>query len=72
MAKTVQISTITGATPFDIWVCEDCSPNSCQYIDTIETSDLPYSFILPVYYESLSTYTIRIIDNNNCVICNTF
>jgi len=72
MAKTVQISAITGTTPFDIWVCEDCSPNSCQYIDTIETGDLPYSFILPVYYENLSTYTIRIIDNNNCVICNTF
>jgi hypothetical protein len=72
MAKTVEITGLTGATPFDIWVCESCSPDACQYIDTIETGDLPYSFSLPVYYESLSTYTIRIIDDNKCIICNTF
>jgi len=75
MAKTVSISAITGGTqPFDIWVCEDCTTNTCQYIDTITgvTSPSTYDFTLPSNFENLSSYTIRIIDNNNCVSCNTF
>ena len=72
MSTTVRITDITGATPFDIWVCEDCSSNNCQYITTITTGDLPnYEFILPSNFEYLSSYTVRIIDDNNCVICNT-
>jgi hypothetical protein len=74
MAKIVTIASITsGAQPYDIWVCEDCSANTCQYIDTINNADLPnYDFQLPSNFENLSSYTIRIIDNNNCVTCNTF
>jgi len=72
MAKTVSITAITGASPYDVWVCIDCTNSNCQYIDTITTGDLTYDFTLPSRFESLSSYTIRIIDNNGCVICNTF
>lgn len=73
MSKTVDITAITGGTqPYDVWVCEDCSANVCQYITTINDSDLPYDFTLPSNFENLSSYTIRIIDNNNCITCNTF
>lgn len=73
MSKVVTISNITGgAQPYDIWVCDDCSANNCQYINTINGGSLPYDFILPTNFENLSSYTIRIIDNNNCVTCNTF
>jgi hypothetical protein len=73
MAKTVDITAITGGTqPYDIWVCEDCSSNVCQYITTVNDADLPYDFTLPSNFENLSSYTIRIIDNNDCITCNTF
>lgn len=63
----VTINTITlGTSPYHIWVCDTCY-GTCQYIDTITTT--PYSFILPEIYETYETYTIKIIDENNCVYC---
>jgi len=73
MSVLVTINSITsGTSPYDIWVCDDCSANNCQYVDTINNASLPYDFILPSNFQNLSSYTIRIIDNNNCVTCNTF
>ena len=65
----VTINTINlGTSPYHIWVCDTCY-GTCQYIDTITT--IPYSFILPETYETYETYTIKLIDDNNCTYCET-
>jgi hypothetical protein len=65
----VTINTITsGASPFDIWVCDTCY-GTCQYIDTITSA--PYTFTLPPVYETYTNYVVKLIDNNECVYCDT-
>ena len=61
-------STISGTSPYDIWVCDTCY-GTCQYIDTITTT--PYTFILPSVYETYSSYVIKLIDDNGCVYCES-
>jgi len=70
MPTIVTLNTITsGTSPYDIWVCDECGIyGTCQYIDTI--SSVPYSFTLPVSFESMDTYVIKIIDNNGCEFCS--
>lgn len=70
MAIKVTISNITGATPFDIYICQ---PNgtSCFYIDTITSSELPYVFDIPTPYDTGTEYMLKAVDNNNCNITGT-
>jgi len=70
MPILVTINTITsGASPYDVWVCDDCTTaGTCQYINTITT--VPYSFTLPTIFETYPTYVIKIIDNNGCIYCS--
>lgn len=69
MATLVTINTvISGTSPYDIWVCDDCY-GTCQYINT--TTTIPYSFTLPAIYETYTSYVIKIIDDNGCVYCDT-
>jgi hypothetical protein len=69
MSTLVTINTISAGTqPYDVWVCDTCY-GTCQYIDTISGSSLPYSFTLPAIYDTYPSYTVKIIDDNNCVYC---
>jgi len=69
MSVQITINSISsGVEPYDIWVCDTCF-GTCQYIDTISASTLPYSFILPSMYESYISYVVKIIDDNGCVYC---
>jgi hypothetical protein len=71
MATQITINSITsGTSPYDIWVCDTCY-GTCQYINTINASTLPYSFNLPVTYETYPTYVVKIIDSNGCIYCDT-
>lgn len=70
MAIKVTISNITGATPFDIYICQPTG-SSCFYIDTITSSELPYIFDIPVPYDTGTEYMLKVIDNNNCSITGT-
>jgi hypothetical protein len=68
MAQIVTLNSTTGTFPLNIWVCDDCSSTAtCLYIDTTPT--LPYSFILPSFFEESPSYTIKVIDANNCEYC---
>ena len=70
MATIVTINSITsGTSPYNVWVCDTCF-GACQYVDTI--TSLPYSFTLPSVYETYSSYVVKIIDDNNCVYCDSF
>jgi hypothetical protein len=70
MATKLTIDSISSGTqPYDVWVCDTCY-GTCQYINTISASTLPYSFTLPTIYESYISYVVKIIDKNGCVYCD--
>jgi hypothetical protein len=70
MAVKVTISDITGATPYDLYICQ-VDGSSCFYIDTILYSELPFEFDIPAPYNTATQYMLKVIDNNNCIISGT-
>jgi len=64
MPTKITINNITGATPFDIYVCDNPITN-CIYINTIST--LPYEFNIPSILENQDDYNLKVIDDNNCI-----
>ena len=65
MSTTIMINNITGATQFDVYLC-DYPTTICVYIDTINSS--PYSFGVPPVMESQISFNLKVIDNNDCEI----
>jgi len=65
MAIQVTINDITGATPYDIYICQG-DGTGCFYMATIPT--VPYVFDIPSPYDSSTQYMLKVIDNNGCVI----
>lgn len=63
MSKQITINNITGSTPFDIYVCDE-PITLCIYIDTV--SVFPYSFMVPLVWETLTSFNVKVIDDNNC------
>jgi hypothetical protein len=70
MPTNITINNVTGAQPFDIYVC-DSPITTCIYITTINTIDIPYSFDIPVVYSSLSEFVVKVVDNNDCIVTDT-
>jgi hypothetical protein len=68
MAVQVTINSITGQSPYDIYICQSGGTN-CFYITTI--SSTPYIFDIPAPYNTSSSYMLKIIDTNNCIISGT-
>lgn len=70
MAQII-INSTTGVLPIDIWVCDSCNGTAtCVYLDT--TSTLPYTVNIPSEYDTYHTFYIKVIDNLNCVFCESF
>jgi hypothetical protein len=67
MPTQITISTLSGASPFDVYTC-DTGYTSCIYIATITTSQVPYSFNLPFIQEGMSPFAVKVVDSNNCVV----
>lgn len=65
MAIQVTISSITGQSPYDIYICQT-GGTGCFYMTTI--SSVPYIFDIPSPYNTSDAYMLRIIDNNGCTI----
>jgi hypothetical protein len=65
MAVQVTISSITGQSPYDIYICQS-DGSGCFYVTTITT--IPYVFDIPAPYDTSSSYMLRVVDANNCVI----
>lgn len=63
MPTEVTINNISGASNFDIYICDD-PITTCYYIDTI--SSLPYNFFIPGILDGQSSYTLKVIDSNEC------
>ncbi len=66
MTTNILINDISGASPFNIYLC-DPSNITCIYIDTIPSSSLPYDFVVPVIMGSQNSFSLKVVDSNNCV-----
>lgn len=65
MSKSISIDSVTGTSPYDVYICDDTATN-CFYITTI--SSIPYTFEIPVPYDQLTTYILKLVDANGCII----
>ena len=65
MAVQVTISSITGQSPYDIYICQS-DGSGCFYVTTITT--IPYVFDIPAPYDTSSSYMLKVVDANNCII----
>ena len=70
MPTNITINNVTGAQPFDIYVC-DSPITTCIYVSTINTVDIPYSFDIPLVYSSLTEFVVKVVDNNDCIVTDT-
>jgi hypothetical protein len=70
MPTTITVSSITGSTPFDIYLCMT-GGTPCYFIDRITTGDLPYRFSVPTPIQELSGYDLRVTDAVGCIITGT-
>ena len=70
MGVQVTISSLTGNSPYDLYVC-DTSLTACTYVVTF--SSPPYVFDLPAPYDTASDFCIKIVDAEGCwiVSCKT-
>lgn len=68
MRLTINITAVTGSSPYDIYICQS-GGTGCFYIDT--TNTIPYEFQIPVPYDTSTSYMVKIIDGEGCVITNT-
>jgi hypothetical protein len=65
MATELIIESITGKSPFNIYICQP-DGNNCFFINTInETS---YTFKIPYPYDTQPSYMLKIIDANQSII----
>jgi hypothetical protein len=65
MAVQVTISSITGQSPYDVYICQS-NGSGCFYISTITTT--PYVFDIPAPYDTSSSYLLKVVDANICTI----
>jgi hypothetical protein len=63
MPNTLVINSITGTSPFDIYVC-DATISYCFFVDTI--SSLPYTFDIPFPLEDTTPIILKVVDANDC------
>jgi hypothetical protein len=67
MGTNITISSITGISPYDVYVC-DTGYTTCIYVSTINSGNLPYSFMIPSIFSSLTNFVVKVIDDNDCTI----
>ena len=63
MAVQVTIDSITGQTPYDIYICLS-DGTGCFYITT--TSTIPYVFDIPAPNDTSLSYMLKIKDGQGC------
>jgi hypothetical protein len=68
MSIEVNITNITGQTPFDIYICQS-DGTGCIYIKRINTTS--DSFIIPAAYNQSTSYLLKIVDSKGCIITQT-
>jgi hypothetical protein len=68
MAVEITINSLTGASDFDVYIC-DTGFTSCVYYSTLDGSTIyPYTFFTPPPLDNQTDVCVKIVDNNNCII----
>ena len=67
MPTEVTITSVSGATPFDVYICDD-PITTCIYVDTITVAYLPYVFNVPSLLDGQTSYNLKVVDNNGCTV----
>jgi hypothetical protein len=65
MAVQVTINSITGQSPYEIYICQS-DGSGCFYVTTITTT--PYVFDIPSPYDTSLFYMLKVVDAFNCTI----
>jgi hypothetical protein len=65
MAVQVTINSITGQSPYNLYICQS-NGSGCFYVTTITTT--PYVFDIPSPYDTSSSYMLKVVDDNGCII----
>lgn len=65
MAVQITINNITGASPYNVYVC-DTGFTTCVFIATI--SSTPFTFTVPAPLDNMSDFAVKAVDSNNCSI----
>lgn len=67
MAARLTISSITGTSPYDFYVC-DIYENNSFLLGSVSTDSPDPIFTLPSLFNSAPQIMIKMIDGNNCEI----
>jgi hypothetical protein len=67
MPTTITVNSITGSTPFDVYLCLS-GGSPCYYITSVDSGDLPYDFTVPSPIEKFTYYCMKVVDSDGCVI----
>jgi len=65
MSCQIQINSISGTSPFDIYMC-DIGLTQCVYLQTETSPTYPIAITFPPTLEGATSFIIKIIDANGC------
>jgi uncharacterized membrane protein len=65
MASQITITGITGASPYNVFVCDTLGTN-CVFVGVFITP--PQTIILPSTFDYAPAVLIKIVDNNACIM----
>ena len=71
MPTQITLNGLSGASPFDVYTC-NTGLTTCIYFSTINSGDIPYVFYLPSVFYGMASFEVKVVDNNNCVVRETF
>jgi hypothetical protein len=67
MNKQITITNLTGTEPYNVYLCDD-TYSGCVYIASIYNVNVPYTFLVPVSFETLTNVGVKVIDSRDCLI----
>lgn len=65
MACQIQINSISGTSPFDIYFC-DIGLNQCVFMQTETSPSYPITITIPAILLGVNQLIVKIIDANGC------
>jgi hypothetical protein len=71
MACQIQINSISGTSPFDIYLC-DINLNQCVFTQTETSPSYPIIISLPPTFYGVNQLIVKIIDGNGCETFNYY
>lgn len=71
MSREIIINSITGAQDYHLYVCDTTLLN-CVYVASFDDSEIPLTTNIPSPYDTMTNYSIKIVDANNCEIIKTY